>query len=92
MAASIMIGDCVRLADGRIGRVRAKSAGMVKVRVRRTTSETHEFLVLTSNELTRVRCPPGWMSPEGYNRYLKSTLAKMGRRIAVHRRSIRRGK
>jgi hypothetical protein len=24
-----------------------------------------------------VECPKGWMSPEGYNRYLKTTLAKL---------------
>jgi hypothetical protein len=92
MAGSLKIGDCVRLADGRIGRVRDASAGKVKVRVRRKTSETHEFLVLISKELKRVRCPPGWMSPDGYNRYLKSTLGKLRKRIAANRRSIRRGK
>ena len=92
MATSIVIGDCVRLADGRIARVREKSAGKLKVRVRRKTSETHEFLVLPSNDVTRVRCPPGWMSPEGYTRYLKATLSKLRRRLAANRRPHRRGK
>ena len=90
MAASIKKGDCVRLADGRIGRVRGVSAGKITVRVRRKTSQTHEFLVLKSSELQRVPCQPGWMSPEGYNRYLATTLAKMRKRMAAHRRPLRK--
>jgi hypothetical protein len=92
MASSIMVGDCVRLADGRIGRVRDTSSGKVTVRVRRKTSETHEFLLLTSSQLERVPCPQGWMSPDGYTRYLKATLSKLRERSAASRRSIRKGK
>jgi hypothetical protein len=36
-----------------------------KVRVRRTTSETHQFLKFIGDVLERVDCPKGWMSPEG---------------------------
>lgn len=85
MAASIKIGDCVRLPDGRIARVRDRTGGKVKVRVRRKTSRTHQFLVVAAGELERIQCPKGWMSPEGYNRYVKTTLAKMRER---ERRSI----
>jgi hypothetical protein len=87
MAASIKVGDCVRLTDGRIARVRDKSAGTFKIRVRRKTSRTHQFLVLGPDQLTRVNCPPGWMSPEGYNRYMKTTLAKVRMRTTAKRRS-----
>jgi hypothetical protein len=77
LMATIKNGDCVRIPDGRIARVREKSGGRHKVRVRRTTSETHQFLWLPADELELVACPTGWMSPPGYNRYLKTTLAKM---------------
>jgi hypothetical protein len=33
-------------------------------------------------DLRRVDCPKGWMSPAGYLRYLKLTLAKMRQRQA----------
>jgi hypothetical protein len=61
-----------------------------KVRVRRTTSETHQFLKLIGDDLERVDCPKGWMSPEGYFRYLDTTLAKMREREAAKKR--RQGK
>ena len=80
------IGGCVKLPDGRIGRVRERVARGYKVRVRRKTSRTHEFVVVTADELELVHCPKGWMSPEGYNRYLKITLAKMRKRQGVMRR------
>jgi hypothetical protein len=70
-------GDCVRLADGRVARVRAKIGGAYKVRVRRQRSNTHAFLVVKGSELQPIPCPKGWMSPEGYRRYLRVTLAKM---------------
>ena len=73
-------GDCVKLPDGRIGRVRARSGGKVKVRVRRTTSATHQFVWFAAEELAPAECPKGWMSPTGYRRYLKVTLAKMKQR------------
>ncbi len=77
MAVPIHVGDCVRIPDGRIGRVRAIEKGQVRVRVRRKTSSTHHFLFFAYKELTRVACPAGWMSPAGYLRYLRVTLAKM---------------
>jgi hypothetical protein len=70
-------GDCVRLPDGRIGRVRDTSEALCVERVRRTTSKSHQFLKFHRAELTKVDCPKGWMTPDGYNRYLKVTLAKM---------------
>ena len=77
MPKSIRPGDCVKISDGRIARVRDVDKGTVRVRVRRTTSKTHQFLKVREAELRKVACPKGWMSAEGYNRYLKTTLAKM---------------
>ena len=82
MAKKIMPGDCVRVPDGRIARVRDLAGGKYRVRVRRATSDTHEFIYVGAGELERVDCPEGWMSPAGYNRYLKTTLAKMRKRQA----------
>jgi|GEM_PF-960778 len=85
---TIQKGDCVEIPDGRIARVREIEEGRYKVRVRRTTSKSHQFLVFTKEELTVVNCPKGWMSPEGYNRYLQVTLAKMRvRKNAAKRKS-----
>lgn len=80
MPKSIRPGDCVKLPDGRIARVRDAVKGAYRVRVRRKTSKTHQFLKFEGNELRKVACPTGWMSPEGYNRYLKVTLDKMKKR------------
>lgn len=80
------IGGCVKLSDGRIGRVRLHLARGYKIRVQRKTSRTHEFVVVAASKLKPVHCPKGWMSPEGYNRYLKITLAKMRKRQATMRR------
>ena len=80
MARDIQVGDCVEVPDGRIGRVRARTRGKYRVRVRRTTSKTHHFLTLTAAELTPVACPSGWMSPDGYRRYLKPVDARMRER------------
>lgn len=80
-------GACVRLPDGRIGRVRDAAEGRYRVRVRRSTSNTKQFLWLTASELQSVDCPKGWMSPEGYLRYLDETLAKMRLRRARARRT-----
>jgi hypothetical protein len=77
MARRFVVGECVRVPDGRIGRVRAVQSGKYRVRVQRATSKTHQFLVLSASELRRLDCPKGWMSPDGYRRYLKPTLAKM---------------
>ncbi len=73
----LVVGDCVQVPDGRMGRVRAVEEHGCRVRVRRRTSKTHQFLFLGSGELSRALCPVGWMSPEGYRRYLKPTLAKL---------------
>ena len=80
MARTFHVGDCVRIPDGRTGRVRELSGGKYRVRVRRATSATHQFLMFAARDLKRVDCPKGWMSPEGYARYLKITLAKMRER------------
>lgn len=75
-------GDCVRITDGRIGRVRGSVKGKYRVRVMRATSATHQFLMFAARDLKHVDCPKGWMSPSGYVRYLKVTLAKMRQRRA----------
>jgi hypothetical protein len=87
MTTTWRVGDCVRIPDGRIGRVREVSGEKCRVRVRRTTSATHQFLMFAPRELKRAACPKGWMSPEGYARYLRITLAKMRRRGASSGRS-----
>jgi hypothetical protein len=76
-ARTFRVGDCVLIPDGRIGRVREVSGGKYRVRVRRATSATHQFRMFAAENLKRVDCPKGWMSPAGYVRYLKVTLAKM---------------
>jgi len=83
MGGPFKVGECVRIPDGRVGRVREVTGPHCKVRVRRTTSETHQFLKFIRDDLERVDCPKGWMSPEGYVRYLDNTLAKMREREAV---------
>ncbi|HEV3166984.1 MAG TPA: hypothetical protein VGZ22_23445 [Isosphaeraceae bacterium] len=80
MANRFRLGDCVEIPDGRIARVRESIGGKYRVRVRRQTSETHQFLLFAAADLKRVDCPKGWMSEEGYVRYLKATLAKMEER------------
>jgi hypothetical protein len=73
----IQSGDCVKIPDGRIARVRDNDKDVYRVRVRRKTSHTHQFLTFHKKDLSKVPCPKGWMSPEGYNRYLRATLEKM---------------
>jgi hypothetical protein len=90
MVTRIREGDCVRLADGRIGRVRRCGESTCTIRVRRTTSKTHQFVEVNLAELERVDCPRGWMSPEGYSRYLTATLSKMRERMAARRRDDQR--
>jgi hypothetical protein len=80
MRRPLTLGDCVRIPDGRVGRVRERLGNMMRVRVRRTTSATHQFLLFRANQLVRVQCPVGWMTPAGYVRYLRATLDKMRRR------------
>ncbi len=86
MARTFRVGDCVLIPDGRIGRVRDVSGGKYRVRVRRATGATHQFRTFAAGNLKRVDCPKGWMSPAGYVRYLKVTLAKM------RQRQVRSGK
>jgi len=81
MAAKLQVGDCVRVPDGRIGRVRERLGRKLRVRVRRRTSATHQFLLLAPGEVRAVPCPRGWMSPDGYRRYLRPTLAKLRARL-----------
>ena len=77
MTKLIVIGGCVKIPDGRIARVREKINSLYKVRVRRKTGTSHQFLFFAAKDLVPVDCPKGWMSVEGYNRYLKATLSKM---------------
>lgn len=77
MLEDIKPGDCVRIPDGRIARVRDRTEEVYRVRVRRKTSQMYQFLEFHKEELIKIHCPKGWMSPEGYNRYLKITLEKM---------------
>ncbi len=86
MPRTFSVGDCVRIPDGRVGRVREVSGRKYRVRVRRKTSATHQFLMFAASELRQVDCPQGWMSPAGYVRYLKVTLAKMRQRQARSRK------
>ena len=51
MARTFPVGDCVRIPDGRIGRVREVSGGKYRVRVRRATSATHQFLMFAAGDL-----------------------------------------
>jgi hypothetical protein len=81
MAAKFHVGDCVRVPDGRIGRIRARAGRRLRVRVRRRTSATHQFLLLPPGDLRLMACPEGWMSPAGYRRYLRPTLAKLRARL-----------
>lgn len=89
MSHRFAVGDCVRVPDGRIGRVREVQAGQCRVRVQRRTSKTHQFLMLHASELSPVECPAGWMSPDGYRRYLEATLAKLRERQSRIRPSTR---
>jgi hypothetical protein len=86
MRARLQIGDCVRVPDGRIGRVRARVGRKLRVRVRRRTSQTDQFLLCAPGELRPVPCPRGWMSPAGYRRYLRPTLAKLRARLRARKK------
>lgn len=82
---SIKPGSCVKIPDGRIGRTRNKEQqGKWRVRVKRKTSDTRQFLYFNSSELKVIDCPQGWMSVKGYNSYLKQTLTKMKKRIKLY--------
>jgi hypothetical protein len=87
MLRAFRVGDCVRTPDGRVGRIREVADGTYRVRVRRLTSATHQFLMFPAEDLQRADCPKGWMSPEGYVHYLTVTLAKMQQRGAASGKS-----
>ena len=80
MPKNIRPGDCVKLPVDRIARVRDAVKATSRVLVRRKTSETHQFLRFRADELRNVGCTTKWMSPAGYDRYLKVTLDKMRKR------------
>jgi hypothetical protein len=86
MAGPIRIGDCGRIPDKRARRVREKLGEKNKVRVRRMTGQTHQFLIFPRMELKVVECPAGWISRAGYNRCPKITLAKMRLRNVANSR------
>jgi len=62
---SIQKGDCVKIPDGRIARIRGIEKDRYKVRVRRKTSNSHQFVTFKKGELIQVACPKGWMSRDG---------------------------
>jgi len=72
-------GVCVKIPDNRIGRVREydNTSRRWKVRVKRKTSNSHMFMYFNKKDLKLVDCPNGWMSVNGYNNYVRKTLAKM---------------
>jgi hypothetical protein len=86
MTEPFVVGDCVKIPDGRIGRVREVTGRRYRVRVQRKTSKTHQFIIFNAEDLERVDCPKGWMSRAGYARYLDATLARMKEREAAKRR------
>jgi hypothetical protein len=79
MLKEIKPGDCIKIPDGRIGRVR-DIGNIYKIRLLRKTGKSYQFLEFKKEELIKVDCPKGWMSPAGYNSYLKITLEKMRKR------------
>lgn len=68
--ASLQAGDCVRVPDGRPGRVRGREGGRLLVRVRRPGSTVDELLLFRSAQLSRIAPPSGWMTAQGYRRRL----------------------
>lgn len=79
-------GDCVRLPDGRIARVRGLRDALTRVRVKRWNGDTHQFLLVERSALKLVQCPKGRMSRDGYRRYLRVTLRRMRARTAEMRK------
>lgn len=78
MARTLRVSDCVHIPDGRIGRIREVSRGKYRVRVRRTTSATHQFLMFAASSLRRVDCPKGWMSLAGPQDHPGQDAATLG--------------
>lgn len=87
MVKAFRVGACVRIPGGRIGRIRNLAGKQCRVRVRRITSKTHQFLMFAAGDLKCVACPKGWMSSEGYVRYLAATLATMRQRQSNSKKS-----
>jgi hypothetical protein len=50
---TIKPGDCVKIPDGRIARVREHDGSKIRVRVRREASDTDQFLFFTGAEQAR---------------------------------------
>ena len=73
-------GECVRLPDGRPGRVREKVGGKYRVRVRRNGETTDELLLLARGALEKIPPPAGWMSADGYNRRVSGVRRAVKRR------------
>jgi hypothetical protein len=61
-------GECVRVPDGRPGRIRGRRGGKFSVRVRRRGGTADELLLLSPRELEPIDPPAGWMSVKGYVR------------------------
>jgi hypothetical protein len=78
--AVLQRGECVRLSDGRPGRVRGKLGTKYRVRVRREGKKGDEVLLLSARELQKIDPPAGWMSPEGYNRRVAAVRRAAGKR------------
>jgi hypothetical protein len=62
MSSDIHPGDCVQLPEGRIGRVRERAGDTYTVRVRRTTSKTHQYLRFRAH---RSSVPSSSLGPKG---------------------------
>lgn len=80
-------GDCVRIPDGRPGRVRDARGDTIHVRVRRRGGTIDDVLELAPADLSGIDPPAGWMTPEGYNR----RVAAARRRAKARRGSNGRG-
>jgi hypothetical protein len=57
MAATIHQGECVKVPDGRIARVRDRVADGYKVRLCRKTGKSHQLLTFARKDLERVDYP-----------------------------------
>jgi hypothetical protein len=79
MATTFRRGECVRVPDGRPGRIREARGDTIRVRVRKRGGTTDEILAFPPWDLKAIEPPAGWMSPAGYNR-----------RVAAVRRNAKR--
>ena len=92
--AKLQTGDCVRVPDGRPGRVRGREGGRVRVRVRRPDSTVDELVLFRTAQLSRIAPPSGWMTPQGYRRRLAAARrnAKIRRGAGSKRSDPARGR